>query len=598
MTTPAPAASPDDRRTLLRGLALLGMAIRSQPRPFAVAVAGSALYAGAIVAAAVVLGEVTDRVILPAFSAGQATAAALATVGGLIVGVGVAKSAGIVLRRVGAAYMQYRLHATYRREVTRRYQRLPLTWHRRHSTGELLSNANADVEAAFAPIAMLPFAVGVAVLLVATAGTLLLTDVYVAVVGGLVVPAMVVVNVRYNMRIKGPATRAQQHKADVSAVAHESFEGALVVKTLGREHEETERFAGASDDLRDELIQVGRLRALFDPAVEALPQVAVLLVLLVGAWRIAGGALDAGELVRSAYLFTLLSFPLRIVGFLLGELPRAVVGWERVERVLAATGELVYGDRDPPGDDRGAAVAVRAVAYRYADSPVLAGVSLAAAPGRTIALVGATGSGKSTVASLLVRLVDPDSGEVILDGGDVRCLTRAALPRHVAIVFQQSFLFDDTVWGNITLGEPFAADDVETAARLAQAHEFITALPAGYRTPVGEGGATLSGGQRQRIALARALVRRPRLLVLDDATSSVDTTVERAILAGLRAADLPSTTIVVAYRRATVELADEVIFVDEGRVRARGRHEELLRREPAYGRLLAVQQPRPGQARS
>lgn len=597
MRSPAPAP-PDDRRTIRRGLGLLGMAIRLRPRPFAVAVAGSALFAGTTVAAAVVLGEVTDRVILPALTVGETTLASLVAAGGIIVGLGVVKSGGVVLRRVAAASMQYRLHADFRREVTSRYQRLPLAWHRRHSTGELLSNANADVEAAFAPIAMLPLAVGVAVLLLATAGTLLLTDVYVAAVGGLVVPAMVITNVRYNALIRRPATRAQQRKADVSAVAHESFEGALVVKTLGRERAEAERFGAVSDDLRDKLIEVGRLRAVFDPVVEALPQVGVLLVLLVGASRIASGDLQPGGLVRSAYLFTLLAFPLRIVGFLLGELPRAVVGWERVERVLAATGELRYGDRDPRADGSGAALRVREAVYRYADNPVLAGVSFAVAPGRTVAIVGPTGSGKSTIASLLVRLLDPDAGDVLLDGGDLRSLTRAALPRQVAIVFQQPFLFDDTVWGNITLGEPFRAEDVEAAARLAQAHDFISALPAGYRTPVGEGGATLSGGQRQRIALARALARQPRLLVLDDATSSVDATVERAILAGLRAADRPPTTIVVAYRTATIELADEVILVDHGRVRARGRHQDLLRREPAYGHLLAVQQPRPGEAPS
>lgn len=586
----APTASPPlpDRRIIRRGLAVLGMAIRLQPRPFAVAVAGSVLYSAAIVASAVVLGEITDRVILPAFSTGRASRGALALAAVVVLGVSVAKAAGIVLRRVAAAYMQYRLQAIFRRRVTRQYQRLPLAWHNRHSTGELLSNANADVESTFWPIAPLPFAVGTAVLLVITAVVLLVTDPFLAAVGFVVGPAIAGLNIRYNALVKPPATRAQQRRADVSSVAHESFDGALVVKTLGREAEETARFAQQSERLRDELIATGRLRATFDPLIEALPNVGVLAVLLVGAWRISIGDLEPGGLVRVAYLFTLLAFPIRVIGFLLGELPRSVVGWERVERVLSATDGLVYGQRRATGGTAGAGVGLVSVSFAHTDTPVLTDLTLHVEPGSTVAIVGPTGSGKSTIASLLVRLADPLAGAVLLDEVDVRSLERSILPSQVAVVFQESFLFDETVRDNITLGAPFTDEEVRAAAELAQAHAFISDLPDGYETVVGERGAALSGGQRQRIALARALVRRPRLLVLDDATSSVDTTVERAILAGLRRADLPSTVIVIASRSATIALADEVVFVERGTVRARGRHEELLEQEPAYARLLGA----------
>jgi ATP-binding cassette, subfamily B, bacterial len=585
------AAIPDDRRIVRRGFAVLAMAIRIQPLPFAVAVVGGVLYAAATVGSAIVFGWVTDVLVLPALERGEVGAAALAAGCGAIVGVALLKAAGIVIRRVGATYMQLRLHAIFRERVTRQYQRLPIAWHRRHPTGELLSNANADVEAAFMPIAPLPFSVAVVVMLALTAGVLLATDLWLALVGFVVGPALLVLNWAYNRRIAGPATRAQQYRADVSAVAHESFDGALVVKTLGRETAETERFQGESERLRDELIVLGRIRGLFDPLIEALPTIGLLLVLLVGAMRVAGGMLTAGEVVRIAYLFTLLAFPIRVLGFLLSDLPRSVAGWERVRAVLDASAELDYGPDAAEVRDAAAAADLVAVSFRYEDAPsdapaVLRDVTFAAPPGRTIAIVGPTGSGKSTIASLLVRLSDPAEGAVRLDGRDLRGLARGAVSRHAAIVFQHSFLFDDSVRENITLGLPFSDAEVETAARLAQIHDFVTTLPQGYDTVVGERGATLSGGQRQRIALARALVRRPRLLILDDATSSVDPRVEQAILRGLQEAELPSTIIVVAYRQATIALADEIVFVQQGTIRARGTHDELMDVEPSYARLV------------
>jgi ATP-binding cassette, subfamily B, bacterial len=582
-----------DRGTVRQGFRIIGRSVRMTPVPFTIAVIGSAVYATMTVASALVFGWVTDEVILPAFDTGATTRALLVLASAVIIGVAVLKAAGIVTRRIGATYMQAKLEAIHRRRIAEQYQRLPMSWHSRHSTGELLSRANNDVESAFWPMAPLPFATGVVLMLFLGAGVFLLTDLVLALLAFVIGPVMGYANWHYNRLMNEPATRAQELRADVSEVAHESFDGAMVVKTLGREAEETSRFRISSEDLRDTLIDVARLRSMYNPFIESLPNVGVLLVLLAGAWRIQAGAITTGELVQLAFLFTLLAFPIRVIGYLLSEFPRAVVGWDRIRHVLDADEQLDYGDVEPNQVEEPAETGVVEVTFAYddtgdegSDEPVLRDVSFEALRGQVVAVVGPTGAGKSTIASLLVRLADPSAGEIRLDGRDLRALAHGAIADEVAIVFQESFLFADTVRENVTLGEDFSDDEVVAATELAQAHEFIAGLPQGYDTVVGERGATLSGGQRQRVALARALVRRPRLLILDDATSSVDPQVEQRILRGLRRAELPSTIVVVAYRKATIALADTIVFVEEGGVRNRGTHEQLVATDAEYTRLL------------
>ncbi|GAA1596735.1 ABC transporter ATP-binding protein [Actinomadura kijaniata] len=584
-----PGSSRVNPRVLREGLGVLWVAVRAEPWVFALSVAASVLYAAMTVGTATVLGRVTEHVVLPAFREGRTTAGALALAAAAIVAVSALKALGVAGRRFYAGLMQYRMQARYRRAVTRQYLRLPLAWHHRHPTGQLLSNANADVEASWAPIAPLPMAVGVVFMLLIAAVSILLTDVTVALVGFLVFPAIALLNVVYQRRLAPVATHAQQLRAEVSEVAHESFEGGLVVKTLGRETAETERFAGRAAALRDANIAVGRVRGLFDPVLEALPSLGVLAVLMIGSLRLRSGAMTAGDLVQVAYLFTLLAFPIRALGWVLAEVPRSVVGWRQVRGVLDAGGSLPYGAAEPASGSA-ADLEVRGVrfAYETEDGParVLHDVSFGAAPGRTVAVVGPTGSGKSTLTSLLVRLVDPHDGSVLLDGTDLRDLRHGGVAATAALVPQQTFLFDDTVRGNITLGQDVPDDRVWEALRLAQADGFVAALPDGLDTRVGERGATLSGGQRQRLALARALARRPRLLVLDDATSAVDPQVEQRILAGLREGGDGVTVVVVAYRKATIALADEVVYVEHGRVLDRGAHAELLERSEGYRNLV------------
>jgi len=576
---------------LLKGVRVLGRAIRDEPWIFAVSVAGSTLFSLLTIATAFVAGDIVGEVVVPAFDRGSVGVAALVGAAVLLLAVSLGKVVGLFGRRLAAGAMQFRLQARYRRAVTRRYLELPLAWHHQHATGTLLSNANADVESAWYPIAPFPFAVGTVVMLVGAVASLFVTDWVLAMVGLAIFPALLMLNVAYSRRMAPRVARAQQLRAEVSAVAHESFDGALVVKTMGREAAETARFQHRAEELRDAMIRVGRIRGLFDPMLDALPSLGTLTVLLVGAWRLRQGAVDVSEVVSVAFLFTVLAFPVRAIGWVLAELPRSAVGWERVQHVLDATGDMRYGDASLDGHQKPAALRFDGVDFDYDDeAETLRDVSFEVPAGQTVALVGPTGSGKSTIAALAVRLVDPQRGAVTLDGVDVRELSQESLVGTAALVAQVPFVFDDTVRGNVTLDRP-AVDDAAAwqALRLAQADGFVAQLPAGLDTTVGERGTSLSGGQRQRLTLARALAGHPRVLVLDDATSAVDPRVEAAILAALRHDDGQRASIlVVAYRRATIALADEVVYIEHGRVIARGTHQQLLATVSGYANLVTA----------
>jgi ABC-type multidrug transport system fused ATPase/permease subunit len=573
----------------------------AHPRTYLLAVGLAAVYGATTVAVGQVLGAVTDRVVIPALAGSAAARGNVALAGWTLVGVALVLTVGVAGRRIFAGIGYAEIQADHRRGVTRQYLRLPMSFHRAHPTGQLLSNASADVEAATGVFNPLPFALGVVVMIVVAAAALFTVDPWLALTALTVLPLAVVANVVFQHRMTPAASRAQQLRAEVADVAHESFEAALLVKSLGTERREAERFAAAADQLRAANVRVGRVRAVFDPVIELLPALGTLAVLLVGAHRAASGAVATGDIVFAAFLLTLMTVPVRAFGWVLGELPRGLVGYDRIARVLDARGELPPGETPLPATGVGAHVLMRSVAVAIppseGDQVLLSGIDLDLEPGRTLALVGSTGSGKSTLAGLLARLRDPVAGEVLIDGIDIREVRADDLAAQVAYVAQQTFVFEDTVRANVTLADqgPAAPDDdaVWRALRTARLDRVVRSLDGGLDAPLGERGANLSGGQRQRLAIARALVRRPRLVVLDDATSAVDPRVEQQILTGLRAdwgTGTGPTVLMVAYRMSSVLLADTVVHIEGGRVVDSGRHSDLMRRDPGYRELATAYQ--------
>ena len=566
-----------------RGFRVVWSYVRMHPLPFAVAVSSAAIYAGATVASAYVLGRVTDLVLVPAFHGGV-SGSAIALGAGAVMMVALVRSFGIVFRRFFAGLTAARVQASLRIVVVDHYRRLPMAFHRSKPAGELIAHTESDVTTATDVLHPLPYSSAVVLLVIFAVVSLILTDPFLAAIGLAILPLLTILNHFYSAAVEAPQMRAQEKVGEVSSVAHESIDGALVVKTLGREAAEVMRLAAKADGLRNERIKVGRLRAGFEPAFDSLPTLGAIILLAVGSWRISTHAISTGTLIQFLSLFQLLAFPIRLLGFVLSDVPLAVVGRARIEEVLSEPGRRrpdVGSTRLPEGPLR---LQVKDLGFGFDGNAVLRGVDFTLQPHETIALVGSTGAGKSTLMDLLIGLEDPREGQVLLGGLELRSIDPEERRRAISIVFQESFLFATTVRDNIALDMDAGESEIREAARLAQAHVFIQNLPHGYDSVLGERGVTLSGGQRQRIALARALLRRPQVLILDDATSAVDPTVEATILRGLNQS-LRCTLLVVAYRVSTISLADRVLFMEGGRIAAEGTHEQLLA-NPAYEAMV------------
>ena len=576
--------------TILKlGFAHIGRLIRGHPWAYAIAVFGSTMFVSAIAISAVVLGRITDEVILPTIDGGDPYENRLWFAVFVVAGIGLYKAIGIIIRRVGAGWLQIRSQMDIVSRLLHHQYRLSMPWHHRQSTGDLLALTDNDAGQATFVLAPLPFATGVSLLLIGSLVLVTSINIWLGLVALVTFATVIITDFGSAWFLFGRFEQVQRTIGEVSAVAHESFDGALTVKAIGAEQQEVDRFNAISNRLRDERVWIGTRAESFRTLSELWPAIGLVATIVVGAFQVEAGTVSAGDIITALYLMSLLAFPIRLIGFVTWETTFSLAGWRRIARVLEADELLEHGDTGAAGNNTGSAVGLDEVVFSYPDSePALTGIDIDIRPGEIVAVVGPTASGKSTLVSLIARVWDPDFGAIHLDGRDLRDFERGGVAGEVTFVSQEPFLFNLSVRENITLGHDYTDEEVAAAVDLAQAAEFISALPDGFDTIIGEQGATLSGGQAQRVSLARAVVRRPRVLILDDATSAIDPSVETAILKGLRDAELPSTVIIVAYRQSSITMADRVVLVDDGRVIATGSHADLLDTESVYADILTA----------
>ena len=563
------------RRTFVRLLSFL--------RPYRVSLAVSSVLAiGSQVAG--ILVPVVTGVVIDELSDEPDTSLLVLEIA-VVVGLGLVRGALMLGRRLLSGRQALAVEYDLRDELYGHFLRLSFGFYDRSQTGQLMSRATIDLQSVrfFLGYGLIFFAQHVVTIVVVTA-VLFVYSWQLALVALAITPAVVLVAYRYS-RVSHPVLRGVQQKlAEVAIVAEESIAGVHVVKSFSQEERREADFAEAADAVFDRTLAANRQRALYVPLLTFLPLVAQAAVLLVAGRMVVSGSLSIGDFFAFNLLLAMLVMPLRMLGMWVGQAQRATAAGERIFELLDEPEEIADSAdarRLPPGPG---AVSFESVAFGYdPDRPVLEDVDLEIAAGRTIALIGRTGSGKTTLAALVPRFYEVTAGRVLVDGLDVRDVERRSLRREIGVISQDPFLFSASIRDNIAFGMPDAPQDaVEAAARAAQAHDFILELPHGYDTVVGERGITLSGGQRQRVAIARALLIDPRILVLDDATASVDATTEARIRAGLREVMRGRTTIIIAHRLSTIALADEIVVLEQGRVAARGTQADLLEESPLF----------------
>jgi ABC-type multidrug transport system fused ATPase/permease subunit len=566
------------RRTFVRLLGFL--------RPYRASLVVSTVLAiasqGAAIAILLLTGSVIDEL-----DGAQRTDRIVFLVVAIVV-VGALKAILMIGRRLISGRQALGVEYDLRDDLYAQLVRLSFGFYDRHQTGQLMSRATVDLQAVrfFLGYGLIFFAQHV-VTIVAVGVVLFVIDWRLALIATAVTPLIVAIAYRYS-HLSHPVLRdVQQKLADVATVAEESIVGVHVVKSFAQEPARAERFSRASDSVFRQSLAANRQRALYVPLLTFLPLVAQAAVLLVAGRMVVHGSLSLGDFFRFNLLLAMLVMPLRMLGMWVGQAQRATASGERIFEILDEPEEIA--DRPdaralPAGPGH---VRFERVTFGYEPSrPVLEEVDLELEAGRTVALIGHTGSGKTTLASLLPRFYDATGGRVLVDGVDVRDVSRRSLRREIGVISQDPFLFSASVRENIAFGIPGApVEAVEAAARAAQADAFVQELPKGYETVIGERGITLSGGQRQRVAIARALLIDPRLLILDDATASVDATTEALIREGLREAMRERTTIIIAHRLSTIALADEVVVLEHGRIAARGTQAELLRTSGVFQEL-------------
>jgi ATP-binding cassette subfamily B protein len=515
---------------------------------------------------------------------------------GAILVLGIVRALLMAGRRLISGYQALGVEMDMRNRIYAKLLRLSFGFYDRHQTGQLMSRATVDLQGVrfflgyglifFFQNAFTVVGVGIFVFLISWK---------LALIAMAISPVLIAVAYRYS-HVSHPLLRdVQQKMADVATVAEENIVGVHVVKSFAQENAEQEKFERRSEEVFRLSVRANRQRAFYIPMLSFLPLVSQAAILLIGGRMVTNGTLSIASFVRFNLYLAMLVMPLRALGMWIGQAQRATASGERIFEVLDEAediGDAPAARELPPGDGR---VVFDGVTFGYdPERPVLEDLSLELAAGRIVALIGHTGAGKTTLASLVPRFYDVQRGRVTIDDADVRDIHLTSLRRAIGVIAQDPFLFSATVRENIAFGRAEAThEEVERAARLAQAHEFVEALPDGYDTVIGERGITLSGGQRQRIAIARALVVDPRILILDDATASVDATTESKIRDGLREAMRGRTTIIIAHRLSTIALADEIVVLDGGRIvfhgsQADARTNEVYREIEEHGMLERI----------
>ncbi|HMO01188.1 MAG TPA: ABC transporter ATP-binding protein [Miltoncostaeaceae bacterium] len=544
----------------------------------------TAVSAAGLMACSVTLPYLTGRVIDDVVRGGDRDV--LTPLLWAVVAVVVVRMGFGVVRRWVSGQVSLAVEYDLRQRLFAHLQRMPLSYYDRMPVGQLMSRATSDLQTVrfFLGYGLI-FLFMQAFTLVIVTGILLWMNWSLALLALLMGPGLALVAWRYSKRSNPVLIDVQQRVAVVTEMAEESAVGIRVIKAFGREGDRTQRFGATARGAFDRSMDAARLRALYQPLMGFIPVLGLGVVLVYGGLLTIDQQMTLGEFVAFYLYLTLLMAPFRSLGMLVGQAQRAIAGGTRIFEVLDTPPDIVEPPGAPPLPAGDGHVRLEGVTFAYGpgEAPVLHDIDLDVPAGRTVALIGPTGSGKTTLTQLVPRFVDPTEGRVLLDGADVREVRLDDLRRAVGMVSQDPFLFSTTVRENIAYGRPDATEDeIRRAAGMARADGFIQALPDGYDTVVGERGLTLSGGQRQRLAIARALITDPRVLILDEATASVDASTEREIQAALREVMAGRTTIVIAHRLSTLQLADELVVLERGRIVAHGTHAELYETDALY----------------